>query len=119
MDSTYEMVMTYRAEQKKFKKACRNVILLNNRIEDMKARYKRAVRDDRFSYRYTTRVHMAGVEGVRNAIYEYAASKADLLDNIRRELKQQGLYEDDSSDGNTSYGSDCWFLQFTIRGLHL
>ena len=92
MDSTYEMVMTYRAEQKKFKKACRNVILLNNRIEDMKARYKRAVRDDRFSYRYTTRVHMAGVEGVRNAIYEYAASKARILEleaALNREIQQR------------------------------
>lgn len=99
--------MRYRTEQKKFKKACRNIVILNNRIEDMKLRYKRAVRDERYSYRYTTRVHMAGVEGIRNMIYEYASTKADQLDHIRRQLKEHNFNEEDSSDANSSYGSDC------------
>jgi hypothetical protein len=84
----------YNQLQRKFRKACSQVILLNNRIQDAQTRYDRAVGQRRKSFRYVGRLHLVTLEGVRNMIYEYASRAADELDALQDKLVFLGLMED-------------------------
>ena len=84
----------YQQLQRKFRKACSQVILLNNRILDGQIRYNRAVKANRKSYRYVGRLNLATLEGVRNMIYEYAARAADELDVMQDKFVELGVMEE-------------------------
>ena len=81
----------YEQLRSKFRVACSQVILLNNRINDAHIRYDRAVH--RKSYRYVGRLNVATLEGVRNMIYEYAARAADDLDAMQDRFVEQGIMD--------------------------
>jgi hypothetical protein len=72
--------------ERKFRKACLQLIFLNKRINNMKARYKKAKTDNFNRFRYNLRLKLAVVEGVRNMYYEYAHMKAEQVADIRRHL---------------------------------
>ena len=84
----------YQQLQRKFRKACSQVILLNNRIQDGQIRYNRAVQAKRKAYRYVGRLNLATLEGVRNMIYEYAARAADELDVMQDKFVELGVMEE-------------------------
>ena len=84
----------YQTLQRKFRKACSQVILLNNRIQDAQIRYDRAVKANRKSYRYVGRLNLATLEGVRNMIYEYAARAADELDTMQDRFVEHGIMDE-------------------------
>lgn len=87
---TQELVK-YRQMQKKFRHACRQVVLLNNRIQHVQLRYDRAVAENKRSWRYITRLDLASLEGVRNMFYEYACRRADELDRLQDRLVDAGV----------------------------
>ena len=97
-------LLKYRQMQKKFRHACRQVVLLNNRISDVQLRYDRAVKANKRSWRYVTRLNLASIEGVRNMFYEYACRRADELDQMQDRLINAGVIlenwsmEDDSEE---------------------
>ena len=68
---------------RKFKRACRQVVLLNNRLEQLLVHYNRAGRDRRRSLRYARRLQIATIEGVRNMFYEYAAHQCQVMDDLQ------------------------------------
>ena len=69
-----------------FKKACDQIVQLNLKLHEMSKRYEKASRENHRSFRYSLRLRMAVTEGVRNMYYEYAATKADEITNLRGEL---------------------------------
>lgn len=71
----------------RFRRACEQVVLLNNKLQDLQVRYTRAKRDKRGAFRYNIRLRMSGVEGVRNAYYEYARQKADKVLYLRHQIR--------------------------------
>jgi hypothetical protein len=76
--------------------------MLNRKIEDMQVRYDRAFADGRRSFRYSHRLKLATLEGMRNMYYEYACRRADELEKMQDTLIQHGLVSDDNpSDGDT------------------
>ena len=79
--------------QTKFRKACQQVVLLNNRVLDAQARYDRAFSENSRSFHYTLRLKLVTLEGVRNMVYEYARLRADQLDALREKLIFLGLME--------------------------
>ena len=83
----------------RFRRACEQVVLLNNKLQDLQVRYARAKRDERGAFRYNIRLRMSGVEGVRNAYYEYARQKADKVLYLRHQIRStlSTDCEDDSS----------------------
>ena len=89
-----EEIEYYNQLQCKFRKACNQVILLNNKILDGQIRYQRAVKANRKSYRYLGRLSLATLEGIRNCIYEYAARAADELDSMQDRFMELGIMEE-------------------------
>ena len=94
--------MLYHQLQTKFHKACSQVILLNNQIQDAQIRYDRAVKQGNKSYRYLGRLKLATLESVRNVIYEYAARVGDEIDDLQDRLVDMGLMEEEYEPMDTS-----------------
>lgn len=88
-----------RRMERRFKRVCRQLVLMNNNIRAVKARYDRAVKVDRKTMRYNMRLRILTLEGVRNMFWEYAEARADQLDDMEKELKERyGINWDDVSD---------------------
>ena len=83
----------YTQLQNKFQKACSQVILLNNQIQNAQIRYNRASQKGCKPFMYVERVTLMTMEGVRNAFYEYAARLADVIDEEQQKLVAMGLME--------------------------
>ena len=90
-----EMISKMRTLNKKFRKSCSQVILLNNQIEYLQSRYDQAVKSNKRSYRYFMRLRLATLEGIRNMFYEYACRRADELDEMQDTLVQEGFIDSD------------------------
>jgi len=87
MDEAYTLRCEIKSLNKIFRRACQQVILLNNRIEEMKARYDRARSLNRRSFRYTNRLKLCVIEGVRNMYYEFACTKCDEIEEKQTKLR--------------------------------
>ena len=80
---------------KKFRLACKQVVLMNNEIEYLQNRYDRAVQHSNRSYRYFLRLKIATIEGTRNMFYDYASQHADKLDALHEQLLTEGIIEEE------------------------
>ena len=89
MSSVEELVSEMRQMDRKFKRACQQVILLNNRIKETQTKYDRAVRKRRRSFRYHNRLRQVTLEGVRNMFLEYANRHGDRLDEMQDRLMEE------------------------------
>ena len=75
-----------RTLDRKFRRACDQILLLNNCIDDLQSRYSSAMQLNRRSFRYSLRLKLATLEGVRNMFYEYASRCADSLEGLQADL---------------------------------
>ena len=111
MEDAYTVLCDIRAQNKIFRRACSQVILLNHQIEGAKARYDRARTGRRLSFRYSNRLKLTSLEGVRNLIYEYACVKCEEIEGLQAKLRQLtgGIYDFAESDESESEDqlSDC------------
>lgn len=111
MEEAYCVLSEIRARNKVFRRACSQVILLNHKIEDAKTRYDRARAVRRLSFRYTNRLKLTNLEGVRNLIYEYACNQCEEIEALQAKLHQLtgGVYQFEDSDESESEDqfSDC------------
>lgn len=82
----------------RFKRACEQVVLLNDKLEGLQRRYDKAVQENHRSFRYNLRLKMASVEGVRNAYYEYACEKAEHIAELRYYVSAANQYESSDED---------------------
>ena len=97
-----QLLTSFRHLDCKFRRACHHIRMLNRRIEEIQVRYDRAFADGRRSFRYSHRLKLATLEGMRNMYYEYACRRADELEKMQDTLIQHGLVSDDNqSDGDT------------------
>lgn len=76
----------------KFQRACEQVRKLNAHIQTLQVRYDRAKRDNQRSFRYSLRLKIATVEGVRNTYYEYACETGAQVEDLQIQLAT--LYPD-------------------------
>lgn len=100
MTDDEQMLDSFQALDRKFRKACHHIRVLNRRIELVQLRYDRAFASGRRSFRYTHRLKLATFEGMRNMYYEYACRRADELEKMQDALIQRGLISD------SDYGSE-------------
>ena len=91
-----KLLARFHAQNKKFRRACKQIRLLNHRLEDKQIRYDRANSRNIRSARYTLRLQLATMEGMRNMFYEYASRLADELEEIQDQLISAGLVREDS-----------------------
>ena len=93
---TDQLTTQIRMLDMKFRRACDQILLLNNQIDDLQTRYNRAMKANRRSFRYSLRLQLATLEGVRNMFYEYASRRADELEGLQTQLIEAGGDPDDS-----------------------
>lgn len=82
----------------RFKRACEQVVLLNDKLEGLQRRYDKARQENHRSFRYNLRLKMASVEGVRNAYYEYACEKAERIAELRYYVSEEAQSDSDGED---------------------
>ena len=80
--------------ERKFRKACKYVILFNQRIKDKQVRYKRAYQQQQRAWGYTLRLQLSTMEGIRHLYHEYACQKARELEALQEVLVQAGVLSD-------------------------
>uniref|UniRef100_K1QBE9 Tripartite motif-containing protein 2 n=1 Tax=Magallana gigas TaxID=29159 RepID=K1QBE9_MAGGI len=72
-------------------KACLQIVMLNEKLSSASRRYRMAHACGRRSFRYSLRLRLAAIEGLRNVYFEYAMIKAQEMQQVRRD-------EDEESD---------------------
>ena len=95
-----QMLASFRTLDKKFRRSCHHIRMLNRHIEDIQIRYDRAFASGRRSFRYTHRLKLATYEGMRNMYYEYACRRADELEKMQDCLIQRGMISESDSDSD-------------------
>lgn len=90
----------------RFRKACDQIVMLNQRLSDVQKRYKMAKRNNNRSFRYNLRLKLAVIEGSRNMFYDYAYAKADQVASLRLELFNESVEIVSGSDSDYSSVSD-------------
>ena len=76
--------------ERRFRLCCHQINLVDQKLDALQVRYIRANRDEHRSVRYSLRLQIATVEGVRNIFYQYAKVKGAEIARIRR-----GLFNED------------------------
>ncbi|ELT88147.1 hypothetical protein CAPTEDRAFT_195377 [Capitella teleta] len=106
MDSTNtdELIAQMQELDKKFRKACQQIVLLNIQIEGLQVRYDRAYKANQRTFRYSLRLRLATLEGVRNMFYEYAYRRADELEALQDQLVELGVIPDSDDDETEEAG---------------
>ena len=71
---------------KKFRCACDQVTLLNNKLQELWGRYRRADRNQQKSFRYSLRIRLCVMEGVRDMFYEYVAKQGSDIQQLSNQI---------------------------------
>ena len=82
-----DLISKIRHTDRKFRRAKRQIILLNNQIQQLVIRYHRAEKEGRKSFKFTMRSQCATLEGVRNMYFEYAKRQCEIMDRLQNSLK--------------------------------
>lgn len=72
--------------ERRFKRACEQIVQLNYSLDALQQRYNKAKKDNHRSFRYSLRLRIAVVDGMRNMYYDYAHKKAETIAELRQEL---------------------------------
>jgi mitochondrial fission protein ELM1 len=72
--------------ERRFKRACEQIVQLNYSLHALQQRYNKAKNDNHKSFRYSLRLRIAVVDGMHSMFYEYAHKKAEAVVELRQEL---------------------------------
>ena len=72
--------------ERRFKRACEQIVQLHYSLEALQQRYNKAKKDKNKSFRYSLRLRIDVVDGMRNMYYDYAHKKAEVVVELRQEL---------------------------------
>ena len=91
--------------ERRFRRACEQIVQLNYKMGDLEHRYKKAKTEGRRTFRYSLRLRLAAVEGLRNMYYDYAHQKAQSVADLRQELfgEDVQIISDDTEDSALEY----------------
>lgn len=89
--------------ERRFKRACDQIVLLNLKLSGLLSRYTKASTANHRSSRYSLRLRLAVVEGLRDMYYDYAYSKAQIVADLRHEMFGENvqIIADDMSDSES------------------
>ena len=91
---------TLSTAERRFRGACDQIVLLNQKLGDVQKRYKAARKSNNRAFRYNIRLKLAVIEGARNMFYDYAYAKADQVADLRRELFNESVEIVSGSDSD-------------------
>ena len=82
LDKRFQLLDT----ERRFRRACEQIVQLNYKLDDLQRRYLKAKKENMRTFRYSLRLRLAVVEGLRNTYYDYAHQKAESVAELRQEL---------------------------------
>ena len=88
--------------ERRFRKACDQIVLLNNHLGEVQKRYKMAKRTNNKLFRYNLSLKLAVIKGARHMYYDYAYTKADQVAELRREIFNESVEIVSASDSDYS-----------------
>ena len=97
---------TLSAAERRFRGACDQIVLLNQKLGEVQKCYKTARSTNNRAFRYNLRLKLAVIEGARNMFYDYAYAKADQVADLRRELFNESVEIVSGSDSDYMSESD-------------
>ena len=97
MEKFYMYAQLYES-QRRYQRACDQLLLLNQRLTLLNRRYGSARYNDQKIFRYSLRMRILTVEGLLNAYCNYACLKKNEVLDLRFKL-----YGEDPSDGERLY----------------
>ena len=77
----------------KFQHSCNQILILNSRIEDAQSRFDHAITNRQSTFRYSIRLRLVTLEGIRNMFYEYASRVSERLETLQLQLAEAGPFE--------------------------
>lgn len=83
--------------------ACAQLTLLNERFEQLAKRYDIADKLGQKSFRYSLKLRMSVLEGVRKMFFRYATFKACHVNEIRHEILIEHAISENNGDHTYSY----------------
>ncbi|KAK3094832.1 hypothetical protein FSP39_006851 [Pinctada imbricata] len=104
MSKISELKDRLREQEAYYASACVQLSALNIQMEQLAKRFERAEEKGQKSFRYSLRMRMAVLEGVRNMFYEFASLKANVISRLRHEILIEHVFsEANMADLNDSY----------------
>ena len=101
MSRSTELTLLIQRTQLRFNRACSQVQHLNQRLDEIEARYERSKTNSNSVFRYNLKLKMCVVEGTRNYFFEYVqriGAELYLLQIERRDvappIREQSNYVD-------------------------
>ena len=70
----------------KFEKACRQLIMLDQHINDLQNSYSNSLENDRKTFKIVYRMQLATLEGTHNAYIEYIERQVEKIKKLKRLL---------------------------------
>ena len=93
MMSLEGIVQKMRATDLCFQKACRQLVILNNCLEDLNTQYQRCRQMNKPGSRYNLRLKLSIMEGIRNKFHYYASCRADEMEQMQDQLVEAGVIQ--------------------------
>ncbi|XP_078336274.1 uncharacterized protein LOC144626358 [Crassostrea virginica] len=85
-DPTYRLQLALDATERKFRRACEQIVLLNYKLSGMQARYDVAREKNLRTFRYSYRLQLAVIEGAKNVYHDYAVLQAERIRGLQMEI---------------------------------
>ena len=93
---TFEMNAQLYESQRRFNRACDQILLLNNRLRGLKKRFMSAKSSDFKTFRFPLRMRILVAEGLVKTYYHYADMKRSEILDLRCKMAK----DDDSEDSD-------------------
>ena len=87
--------------ERRLKRACTKIVLLNEELSDLRSRYAKACQENRHSYKESLKLRLDIVQGYMQSCYDYADRKGELAAHLCREVSGDEVRiigSDDTSD---------------------
>lgn len=91
-----EIILAIRNSDRSYRKAMKQIAVLNRRIKAIETRYSRAFKAGQGAFLYQQRLLLLTLEGVRDVMLQYAMRQGRRLDVLEDELKEK--YDIDMDD---------------------
>uniref|UniRef100_A0A6G5AFV0 Uncharacterized protein n=1 Tax=Rhipicephalus microplus TaxID=6941 RepID=A0A6G5AFV0_RHIMP len=88
------------AIQGKLDNTYRQIMLLDERIRDLKRLYMRAHKNNKYAFRYNIRMNVSIACSIKMMYYHYANTKVAELERINTQLEEARSTASDTSDGD-------------------
>ena len=101
MSDIHELKFQLKKATIKFEKACRQLIMLDQHINDLQNSYSNSLENDRKTFKIVYRMQLATLEGTHNAYIEYIERQVEKIKKLKRMLFNENATQHLNNSFNT------------------